>query len=310
MTTPATLLGYATPGTPEADEYRRGRLGASDIGIVLGVAPPSWPSAFQLWHERSGILERQNDDTDAMTVGRYCEDAIRGWWASQHPGLVLDPAPGTWVSTARPWQLATPDGLVYPEDSSEPVAVLECKFTAWSHEWGTPGTAEIPPHYLAQVTQQIDVMGVDVAHVAVLFGGEARFAEYVVPRDPANVRIIRDAGAAFVDSLGDMNRRPRIDERAATLDTVRRLNPSIADEDAQTPPGVCEAYAAASAALAYADAEHRRAKAVLLDAMGLARRALDDTGRPRFRRQAGARGAVALHPIRKRAPKEPRNVSE
>lgn len=289
----------APANTDEWHEARRGGIGSSDIPIILGLVP--WSSRFQLWHQKAGLLG-PSEPTEAMTVGTFAERAIGAWWASNHPEYDLAPAPGVYVHNEREWQRASPDFLARkwalpdPGVKPDPPVLIECKFSARSDGWGKSGTDDIPVGYRAQVLWQLDVLGLDEARVCVLFGGEARFAEYVVHADEADAAYMRDEARIFWLSIA-AGERPDIDDRPATLDTVKALHPDIdRDQVASLDADDVAAMWAAGAHAKAADAALRAAQARVLDAMGDARIGLAD-GVARVRRQPTAHGKVALHRI-------------
>lgn len=264
-------------------------IGASDIAAVLGISP--WQSPFSLhWQKVHGW---EDPDDDHMEAGRRMEPMIAEWWADRFgtvENLVIRPG-GLYRSTERPWQLATPDRLVHLacgdcggrgyvnghmcQDcyssglGSPPVAVLECKHPYDWDGFGEPGTNEIPVYYLAQVQQQCDVLGVHEWWLAAYAGHE--FRVYRGYRDDADVRVLRHRGAAAWAAI-ERREPPDVDEHPATVDTLKRLHPSIEDRDVQVGVAFAEGYRRARAARARAAAlvDRYEARARLL--LGTARR--------------------------------------
>lgn len=232
--------------SPEWHEARRESIAASEIAAVLGLSP--WTSPFDLWW-----LKRTGDDSQteskAMRRGRRYEALILEDFAAEHPEFRVAPSV-TVRSTDRPWQVATPDGLAYETGTMPavpdllaaaglvPVATVEAK-TGQRHEWGEPGTDDVPVHYRCQVLWQMDVLGVNVAYLPVLFGDT--YAEYVVEYDEADAKVMRDAAEAFLASVRE-DRMPDVDGSTATLRRLKRLHPSLTDEDADIPATLVRQY--------------------------------------------------------------------
>jgi len=172
---------------------RRKGVTASEIAVIMGIAPESYGSAYKLYHQKLGILP-PDDDHPEMERGRDLEPVIARKFAAAHPDLaLLGDGRSLYAHPDRPWQLATPDRIAHEiaevdactcavgpsgyygmherycgEELGEPVAVAEYKSDGGSDEWGEPGTDEIPVHYRAQVLWQMDVMGFDRAYIACL----------------------------------------------------------------------------------------------------------------------------------------------
>lgn len=289
-----------TASTPRTDwlAARRTGIGASDIAMVLGLSP--YGSPFSLYWDK--IAPGDDQDNDLMATGRHLEPSIADWWATENPGGQVATT-GMWRSQERPWQLATPDRIIYPtcgacngdghvdvvmigperltcmgcnghgfNRDGHPVAVLECKWAAYSWDgWGEPGTNEIPIHYACQVQWQMDVMGVDTAYVAAL--GPGGFREYTVHRDGADINVLREHGRRFWERIqtGDA---PDIDDaHPATTEAIKRLHPDLTDETIQIDVELAEAWRRAKALTKRSDLLAKRIENRVRATMGNARRA-------------------------------------
>lgn len=270
MSTPVLLAD------PESREEwlaaRRTGIGASEIAAVLGISP--WESPFSLfWRKVHGW---EMELSDEMRDGTRLEPVIAEWWTDTCVPIhhfVRDGA--LYASSERPWQLATPDRLIvtecpcdHPDDVDElgyvndcrtchgwgespPVAVLECKYVAYTWDgWGEPGTDDIPVYYRSQVQQQCDVMGVDEWYLAAL--GPGGFREYRGRRDETDLVTMREAGRRFMARLA-ADDPPDIDGHRATLAAVKRLHPSVEDRDVEVDAQFADGYRRARAARNRAD---------------------------------------------------------
>lgn len=279
----------AHPGNADWHKLRRDGVSASEIAAVLGLSP--WESAFSLYHQK--VNGWHVDENPEMSAGRRAEQAIVDWYADvSTDGFVACPA-GLYVSTARPWQLATPDRLLcdpqmhdnpFPDewpDWTHPAAnigaLLECKYLVQSWDgWGEPGTDEIPVHYRAQALQQLDVLDVDEVQVAAWHGADLRV--YRVRRDEKDLRVMRAAGERFMARLA-AGEPPPIDDHDATLRTLKALHPALDDRTQTISPATAEGYRRARAMKARAEAQCDRFDARLRAEMGDAARAVDASGR-------------------------------
>ncbi len=286
------VTGHATellpPGahrTPEWYDQRRLTVSASEVAAILGLSP--YTSAFDLWWEKQSGVDSQPDNRDTRRGRRY-ERLILEDFTEEHPEFVVASV-GLCVNNERPWQTCSPDGLVYeavgmkevdgerlPVVEGEPVAVVEAKSAARRDEWGEPGTDDIPVYYRTQVLWQMDVLGLSVAYVPVIFGFDYR--EYVVTYHEADVLLLRKAAREFLDSLAD-GTPPDIDAHTATARRLKVLHPTLDDTEVTVPDDLADAYATACAAEKQAQADKRLAENLLRDALGNGRYALRGDGR-------------------------------
>lgn len=277
---------------------RRAGIGASEIAVVLGISP--YDSPFSLfWKKVNGWETPDNPD---MEAGRRMESAIADWAADlidPLQNLVVRPA-GLYASRERPWQLATPDRLVYlrcgtcdgagryPDSlqdcpdclddgagnltgGSRLAAVLETKHPFNWDDFGPDGSDEIPVYFRSQLLQQMDVLDVEEGFLAAYCGHELR--TYRLWRDDKDIAVMRSRGAAFWQRIQDDD-VPDVDEHSATLETLQLLHPTVNDVDVQVPLELAEGYRRARALRARAAAVVDRYEARLRELIGDGRRAM------------------------------------
>jgi putative phage-type endonuclease len=260
--------------SPEWYESRRGGIAASEIAAVLGLSP--WVSPFDLWWAKKTGIDSQPENK-AMRRGRRYEALVLEDFAEEHPELHVGESL-TLRSAVRPWQYATPDGIAYesldvmthePDGRpvhyvGEPLAAIEAK-TGQRWQWGEPGTDDVPTHYRCQVLWQMDVLGVDVAYLPVLFGDQ--FAEYVVERDDADLKLMRDAATEFLASL-ERDEPPPIDSSQATLRRLKRMHPTVEPGSVEVPGSVVSQYRAAKRLKEAAEERMRLAESRIRSLLG------------------------------------------
>jgi putative phage-type endonuclease len=222
----ATLVGKYEHGSPEWHQARLGGIGGSEIAAVLGLS--KFESHFSLWHRKLGRIPERPQNPD-QEWGTRLEPAILAKFADKHPDLAVDVKPGTWRNTERPWQIANPDALAdewIDGFGSVTAAVVEAKNVndrvAWEWDNGPP------PYYIAQTRWYLDTFGLDRAVIAALFGG-SDYQEFTIYPDPWDTKLLREAGAAFMDSL-EQGRRPDIDAHGATYEALRQLPDGVIDD--------------------------------------------------------------------------------
>ena len=253
MTTPVRV--DVEVGSPAWYAERRKGITASEIPVVLGIAP--WGSPFNLYWAKRG-LDVEDPENEAMEWGHELEDVILRKFAREHPELHVTPG-GLYRHGDDPRWMATPDGIAYEGDpeSGEPVAVVQVKTAGSKEEWGDPGTDQIPPYYVAQVRWEMHVMGVSTAYVPVLFNGRT-YREYIVKQDDVDVALMVREAEAFWQRIVDGD-PPDVDWRPATNRALKKLHPDLDDVEAEVDQKWIDAYLQAVADMK--DAERRKAEA-------------------------------------------------
>ena len=254
-----------TPGSPEWLAARRQGITATDLPAILGISP--YDSPYSLYWRKQGAIP-DVPDCPRFALGRYLEPYIAEGWAIprglpfisghvQSAGIITG---GLYRSTERPWQLATVDHALVEPAAPYFTAVLELKSWAdmdrdrWDN--GPPATVR------AQVLWQMDVMGVPVGHVAVLFLPSGDLKSFVIEHGPecawrvvnpasdltpghctacADLKLMRDAGHEFMYRLTD-GTAPDADGSAASLAAARARFTPTPNKVAVIDPGIWEDY--------------------------------------------------------------------
>lgn len=249
------------PHDPRWHQLRRQGVTASEIAVVMGLSP--YDSPFNLYWSK--LNDWRWGGNEYTSVGTHLEDAIADWWAGQNPGRVVHPG-GLYCHSERPWQLATPDRFVcdpqwhdnpFPDDPNYKYdhlqdatieALLEVKWVAQSWDgWGEEGTDDIPVYYRCQALWQLDVLGVDEVHFAVL--GPTGFRAYLVRRDEqgeADLVLMRAAAEEFLRRLNEGD-PPDLDSHSATTDALKKLHPLLGEGDVEVSVELAERYRIARA---------------------------------------------------------------
>lgn len=268
----AELIGEWEPGTPDWHEARRDAVGGSEVAPILHLSP--FESHFSLWHRKAGTVGPVEENPQ-MRWGKKLEDVICDEFAAQHPELSVIRA-GTYRHVERHWQIANPDRLAFARDDVGECVVVEAKTARDDIGWGEPGTDQIPVYYRCQVLHYLDVLGLTVAFVPVLIAG-SDYREYVVTYDEHEARIGREAAEAFIATVRQ-GRRPPIDSHDQTYRVVRELHPDIEDARVEISMQLASDFRDACAAVKTADEAKKLQTALVADAMGNARKAIDPMG--------------------------------
>jgi putative phage-type endonuclease len=312
------MAGILIPTVTEAEwlAARTKGITASEIAIVMGLAPDEWQSAFSLYHQKTGALAPAEDSLE-LRVGRHFEPLVCELFAERYPGLRVSGDGRTlYAHPDRPWQMATPDRLL-SESWFEPVdgpglieevaavaGVLEAKTSASYDGWGEEGGDDIPVHYRCQALWQMDVMGVSAVSVACLFLHSRKLRVYELTMDDAagaDLKLMREEAEAFLARIarGD---EPDVDWRPATADALRRLSDGIEDRDITVGAQMARSYRAAQRR--YKEAERRKdlMSNRVLQAIGTGHRALDPDGKPVATRSVYEDRRVSVTLVRERHP--------
>lgn len=202
----ATFLGAFTSGTAEWDAMRAGRVGASDIGVIVGVSP--YESRAQLLHRKAGLLALKAR-SKAMERGDLLESAILTYLQAKYDATIDQDLTGTWVDEADERLSCTPDGITTDG------LLFEAKSTsdrATEHGWGKAGTDQIPDHYLCQVTWCCGLLDLPEWRVGVLSGAtngrpDLAFSAYKGRFDPDLYTHLRREANRFLGDLENLTEK-------------------------------------------------------------------------------------------------------
>ena len=157
-------------------EGRKGGIGSSEIGTILGANP--WETPYQLWRRKKGI-DPPKAETAAMKAGHYLEDAVAHFFADSTGAEIIKRSKDDFlvVNSLREYLLVSPDrtfwlpNQVHNESNK---AILECKTTKM------PVDAEsVPQHWYCQLQWQLGAAEMDSGALAWLTqGSDFGFSSY------------------------------------------------------------------------------------------------------------------------------------
>ncbi|HEY8985700.1 MAG TPA: YqaJ viral recombinase family protein [Streptomyces sp.] len=250
---------------------RRSGIGSSDIAAILGIS--RYGNALSVWHDKTGGLPLESDDSEPALWGRAFEETVAREWARRNRSVVR--RVGLVAHVDRPWEMCTLDRRVLEcplADGAEKCAVeIKCrdKMKASTFRKG------VADDVLVQTLWQAIVCGFDHIHAAVLIGGND-YRQFVV-RTADHAQLVDDLRAAGERAWQQItNRRPPVLAHDADpdvlLDLYGRLHPDRAGtvdltRDVDTQEAV-EDYLDAHAEMTAAEKRKKAAKARILSGLG------------------------------------------
>ena len=273
------------------------RITGSKIAPILGISP--WESPAHIWAVMRGDLPPV-ETTDAMLRGTIQEDSILWWFFNQlRPDITQTSGEVTITRPDMPWAAANPDAAGVEDGAT---VYVEAKSVARDNgAWGTPGTDEIPLHYMVQVMWQMHMShgpdGDKVRRCYVVKHGPYvdQYDYYVVDYSIVHALDITNRVKAFYDTLDDDTACPAPIELPDEHRTFARLHPDIErDLSWEISRDHAEAYVRARLDVKAAEARESKAKADILHAIGTARTATYQGLTIAYRRPT--KKGVALYP--------------
>ena len=216
---------------------RTGFVGASEVAILFGLAPPSWGSPYSLWAYKTGKLERAEVDdvaAERMEWGLELEPLISRKYAKR-TGRRLWDGGGPYVVAVDPevdYLRATLDGFIVDAAGMPGNGVLQIKTTNtfMAHHWDDG----IPNHVQCQVQTEMGCTGYQWGSTPVLEGGQ-RLRWFDLKRDDRFITEVREVVTWFWGFVR-RNEPPPIDGSEATTEALKRLHPHDSGAEVALPP--------------------------------------------------------------------------
>jgi len=149
------------------EEWRKERsksIGASSIGVILGVSRYTTPTelAIRMKEELNGIF--RYDESDAMKRGHYLEQGVASWWENETGHKVIKASSSEYLLRIDeiPYMHASPDrtywideqGAKHGKNAKANKGILECKTTKLNIT-----EDNIPLSWQFQLQVQMGIMG-------------------------------------------------------------------------------------------------------------------------------------------------------
>jgi predicted phage-related endonuclease len=179
--------------SPEQLAMRSTGIGGSECPILADVDLYG-RTRWYLYGLKTGLFPPLPPD-ESMELGNYLEAGVLAYYQRKH-GVELAPGKMTTLRhPERPWQFATPDGLVL--EGGVPVRNVQVKCVAgWKRDLFGPGPEDVPEGMRCQVEWEMDVLGVRATDLVVLVGGSELLVKRI-DRRPALAGALVELGRAF-----------------------------------------------------------------------------------------------------------------
>lgn len=210
----ANLLGVFENQSEEWAEARKGAIGGSQVGTILGLNP--YESPLTCYYKMRGEIPDRVEPTLRMRMGTLFEAPMLQLFAEQHPTWQVHGS-ATYESKLYPFLHANPDGFFTDEDGEIHLIEVKTSRDFWS---------EVPAAYVAQVQHYLWMFGIRHAKVVALTAGD--YNEFDIWFDPFTAEANLEALLAFWERV-QKGEKPDFDGSASTYNTMRELNLTVSD---------------------------------------------------------------------------------
>lgn len=222
------------------EEWLAGRadfIGGSDVAALFGVNP--YKSLYELWAEKSGLIDGSKWETEAMYWGKKLEPFIAARY-EEETGRVLEVLGNgfrVFHSKAEDYLGTTPDRLVLDVDRGPGICSIKNVTQFKASDW----EQEPPVYYQIQLQAELEATGASWGSFAVLIGGN-RFHHLDVARNDQFIELL-------IDRVRDFKRRvreqdpPAVDGSERTTEALKKLYAGANGETVKLPEEMLEVAA-------------------------------------------------------------------
>ena len=255
------------PITETQRQNRIKHLGGSDIPILFGLN--RFKSLADLYLEKTGQLEEQSEQSEAMLAGTLFEDGV-----IQYAESKLGKIRRNQYRSAKDLPIGSNiDGILI--ETGEPVEIkVEGLFWKLRDGWGDENTDQVPYDVILQAHAHMLCQEADACHIAAFLGGRG-FRMYKIIRDIEVEQRIKEVATDFwinhvLTGIPPQHNLPSID----TLARVKRQPESTVEID----DNLVSVWLAAVESRKLSEKAEETAKAALLAAFGQAEAATCKVG--------------------------------
>lgn len=196
-------------------KLRKGGIGGSDIGALMGVNP--WNSPFNVFIDKTTDYIKDLSDNEAIYWGTTLEDIVAKEF-ERRTGKKVARVNALLQSEETPFAYANIDRRIVGEEAG-----LECKTTNAfnSEEWKN---GEVPASYICQCQWYMYVTGFKKWYIACLIGGQ-KFVRYELIRDDELIKFMLEKAKEFWENNVLKNEAPPMDGSASCSEYLNEAYP-------------------------------------------------------------------------------------
>lgn len=199
-------------------DMRKRGIGGSDAAVALGLSP--WKSPVQLYMEKTGELDPQPMNSEAVYWGTKLESIVADRFAELNPDIEVRPLNAMLVHPEHTFMLANIDREIISPTGN---GILEVK-TANVRQADKWADNNVPVGYTMQVQHYLAVTGYQFAWLACLLGGQELITRYV-ERDDELIEKITQGEERFWGCVVN-HTPPEWDGSQSSWDILKRLYPT------------------------------------------------------------------------------------
>lgn len=173
--------------TPEWEQLRKTKVGASDANIIMGLS--SFATPYQLWQQKLDLVPRR-EMTSSMQRGHFLETIAREK-CEEALGLLLMPLVA--IHEKHEWMMASFDGI---DPEGKQIVEIKCP-NKRDHEMAI--NFVVPEKYYAQLQHQIEIAQVEMANYFSFDGNAGVFVK--VYRDDKFIKEMITKERAFLECV-------------------------------------------------------------------------------------------------------------
>ncbi len=184
--------------TEEWLEMRKGKIGASDAGVIMEVSP--WSTPYALWEEKVGIRPSK-PSTRNMERGNALEESAREAFMAMTNIVVFDQVV---FHPQYEWMMASLDGI---DIEGKHIVEIKCP---GPEDHGLAVNGFVPKKYYPQLQHQMEVTGLDNAYYFSYDGKQGVIVN--VERDQEYIDQLIKKEAEFYECMQSLE-PPKLTER-------------------------------------------------------------------------------------------------
>lgn len=213
---------------------RKKCIGASEAAAIMGES--KWATPFSVWAAKVHDID-VIEETERMRIGKALEPVIADLfsdWAEQNIGeycYLEGDGETLFTSVHHPFIACSPDKIVCKRNG-DVIGILEIKTTDGRNlaDW-----IDAPPlYYQIQVQQQLYVMNMTRAWIAVLIGGN-EFRVYPCKRNDVFIKALVNEEVRFWNDHVLTKIAPPTDGHPATTTALKLLHPQDSGAEIELP---------------------------------------------------------------------------